>query len=143
MSVPRLTRWLVAFSCTLALALSSVPTSRPAAAAPPPAPHAVIAHAGDDHTVEAGETVTLDATYSWDAEGHALTCAWTQVEGPAATLDLTEPCKPSFVAPTPGAGSVPAENQVLAFEVTVSDGAVTATSQARIFVLKPFDPVHD
>ncbi len=144
MSVLRVTRWLAISICTLAFTLSTASTGVPAAAAFAAGPHAVIAHAGDDWTAEGGETVTLDASTSWDAGGHALTCTWTQVEGPAVTLDLTDPCKPAFVAPIPGMDGVPAENQVLAFDVTVSDGAATSDpSQARVLVLRPFDPVAD
>ncbi|MBI2204319.1 MAG: putative Ig domain-containing protein [Candidatus Rokubacteria bacterium] len=105
---------------------------------------APIAHAGDDATVEGGVLVTLDGRLSWDADGNALTYAWTQTEGVAVALDFTDPSRPTFTAVTPGAGGIPAENQVLAFQLTVSNGATTSLpSEVRLMVLKPFDPVAD
>ena len=141
MRVLRATRWLLAALCTVTVIASVVTTGHSAAVAF--APHAVIAHAGDDQTVEGGATVSLNASASWDADGHVLNCTWTQVAGPAAALDLPASCQPTFTAPTPGANSVPAENQVVVYEVAVSDGSASSTAQVRVLVLKPFDPVAD
>src|SRR5688572_5097393 len=135
-------RFLIASCCGITVALSSA-SLRGATGGPPPTAHALIAHAGDDRTTEGSGTVTLDASTSWDAQGHALTCSWTQTEGPGVTLTLTDPCRPSFTAPVPGAGGIAAENQVLVFQVSVSDGTSTSSAQTRVLVLKPFDPVAD
>jgi hypothetical protein len=125
-------RWWLAFTLAFAPGASSAAGLRPP-----------IAHAGDARTVEGGERVTLDGSYSWDADGDALTFTWTQTEGPSVALDLTDPARPSFTAPTPGLAGVVAQNQVLAFNLEVSDGSASSTSEVRIMVLKPFNPVAD
>lgn len=113
----------------------------PAAAAAGRAP---LACAGDDLTVEGGSPVQLDGSYSWDAEGDALTFAWTQVAGPPVAPNFDDPVKPTFVAPTPGVDGVPAENQVLVFQLIVNDGTSGSTSsEVRVMVLKPFNPAYD
>ena len=53
--------------------------------------HAPVSHAGDDLSVEGGAGVTLDGTYSWDADANPLTYIWTQTEDPAVTLNLSDP----------------------------------------------------
>lgn len=74
-----------------------------------------------------GATVTLQ-TSATDPDGNSLTFTWTQLSGPAVTLDLLDPANPTFVAPqTSCAGDV------LVFKVLVSD-AYDGNAQAEITV---------
>jgi len=61
--------------------------------------HAPTSDAGADQAVDAGVTVTLDARASSDLEGDALTFQWSQVDGPAVTLDDETADTPTFEAP--------------------------------------------
>ena len=45
-----------------------------------------VTDAGTDQTVDAGISVSLDATASFDPEGAELAFQWTQVSGPPVTL---------------------------------------------------------
>ncbi|HOJ53466.1 MAG TPA: PKD domain-containing protein, partial [Phycisphaerae bacterium] len=85
-----------------------------------------IANAGPDQTVEAGSTVILDGTGSWDPDGSALTYAWSTEA--AVSLIGADAATASFVAPTP------TEDTVLEFTLTVSDGELVASDTVRIVV---------
>lgn len=86
-----------------------------------------IADAGvDQGPVNAGQTVTLDASGSSDPDGNALTYRWVQTDGPAVTLSDAMAIKPTFRAPD--------SNATLTFELTVSDGLVNATDSVSIEV---------
>ena len=76
-----------------------------------------VANAGPDATVDQNLPVTLDGSRSFDADGDALTYAWTQIGGPPVALsDPTLP-KPTFTAP-------PIDGAVLTFQLIVNDGVV-------------------
>lgn len=79
--------------------------------------HRPIARAEPHLTAHVGSTVSLDASRSTDADGDALTWAWTQREGVAVRLDPTL-ARPTFVALRPG---------WLKFSVAVSDGKASSS----------------
>ena len=73
-----------------------------------------VADAGPSVHLDAPAAVGLDGSGSYDLDGgDALTYSWTQVAGPAVTLDDPASVAPSF---TPGADGL------YAFELTVNDG---------------------
>jgi hypothetical protein len=57
-----------------------------------------VVDAGDDQTVEIGETVTLVGT-AHDDDNDPLTYLWTQVGGPSVTLSTTTDLTTTFTAP--------------------------------------------
>ncbi|HRI69958.1 MAG TPA: hypothetical protein PK156_37270, partial [Polyangium sp.] len=77
-----------------------------------------------------GTNVALDGSGSSDPDNapNPLTYSWAQTAGPNATLNGSTSAMPNFVAP-----SVMADT-VLTFELTVSDGADTATDSVDITV---------
>ena len=79
------------------------------------------ADAGDDQTVNEGDTVTLDATGSVDVDGDSLTYQWTQESPdlPIITLSGSTVAQPTFDAPEV------ATTTDFIFEVSVSDGLAT------------------
>ena len=58
-----------------------------------------VANAGSAQTPRVGTLVTLDGSASTQANGHAISYAWTQTAGPAVTLSSSTAQKPTFTAP--------------------------------------------
>lgn len=79
----------------------------------PPANTAPVADAGADQNATAGQTVTLDASDSSDADGDTLSFEWAQTGGSAVTINNSDEETATFTAPN-AAGA-------LTFEVTVTD----------------------
>ena len=72
------------------------------------------ADAGDDQTVTAGASVTLDGSGSSDPDASSLTFSWTQLSGTPVSLAGADTASPTFMSP-----SLPT---VLTFQLTVDDG---------------------
>lgn len=83
---------------------------------PTPQPTTLEANAGADQVVDEGVIVILDGSGSHDSSGRSITYQWSQVAGPAVTLDDATSATPSFMAPHVSA------NQVLTFELVVNNG---------------------
>ncbi len=96
-----------------------------------PPNHAPTANAGPDQTVDSSVVVTLDGSQSSDPDGDALTYAWTQVGGPAISLDNTTAVKPTFTAPV-GPAVI-----VMSLVVTDIHGASSGADQVTITVNAP------
>ena len=85
------------------------------------------ADAGSDQAVDERTTVTLAGSGS-DPDGDNLSYAWTQTEGPSATLSDASAAGPTFTAP-----EVTADTD-LEFELTVSDGSLTGVDTVKVTV---------
>jgi large repetitive protein len=78
--------------------------------------NAPIADAGGDGDVAEGDAYSLDGSGSSDEDGDDLGFVWSQISGPATTLDDPESDRPSFVAPQVS------DQTPLVFQLRVSDG---------------------
>ena len=80
------------------------------------------ASAGPDQSVDEGAFVTLNGSGSFDPNGDALTFEWSQLAGPAVSLNvLSDPIRPTFVAPSVGSGGA-----MVTLGLKVSDGFLTS-----------------
>lgn len=88
--------------------------------------------AGLDQTVNANETVYLDAQASSDADGFLTAFAWTQTAGPAVTLNNANTPLANFTAP------VVSVDTVFTFQVAVTDDdQATSTDTVNVVVRRP------
>lgn len=87
----------------------------------------LVAHAGDDQTVDARAVVVLEATAE-SPTALPLTYVWTQTAGPAVTLSAGAGAVVRFEAPAAIADTT------YSFEVTVSDGGRVATDSVDVVV---------
>lgn len=99
------------------------------------------ANAGADQSVTAGANVQLDGTGSTAVSpATVVTYTWTQIEGETVTLDLSNPSRPAFVAPTSSS------SQTIKYGLTVTDsnGLESTISYVDIAVsaevVDPVDP---
>lgn len=99
----------------------------------PPVPNAA---AGQDLVLPEQTTVQLDGTNSYDADGQIVSYAWSQLSGPAVTLDNPNSPAPTFVAP-----DVPPGTAAIEFELTVTDSDGNSNADVvTITVLDETDP---
>ncbi|MBF0197433.1 MAG: hypothetical protein HQL32_06970 [Planctomycetes bacterium] len=91
-----------------------------------------IAHAGDNQSVEGGDLVALDGSLSSDSDGDSLTYTWTQESGANVILSSYETVNPTFVAPY--------VNDIVVFELTVSDGKLGSTDTVEIEIVSINSP---
>lgn len=75
--------------------------------------HLPVAAVGPDQVAVIATLVTLDGSGSSDLDGDTLSYQWTQTSGPAATLNTSDPVRPTFQPDTVG-------NYV--FDLRVNDG---------------------
>jgi len=77
---------------------------------------APVSNAGDDQTVDEGDTVTLSGLASTDPDDNIAGYLWEQTGGVPATLTSANGAEATFVAPVPGTDS-----ETLTFQLTVQD----------------------
>lgn len=102
-----------------------------------PANTAPTANAGADQTVSELTVVTLSGSGT-DANGDTLTFSWDQIAGAAVTIADAGSAQATFTAPDVAAGAP----EILTFELTVSDGAASATDTVNVTVEEPADAVR-
>jgi MYXO-CTERM domain-containing protein len=93
-----------------------------------------VVSAGPDFSAQERTQVLLTATASDPDAGTTLSYAWAQAGGPAVTLVDADTAAPSFTAPEV---TVPTD---LLFDVTVSDGTLSATSRVAVTVVNVNQP---
>jgi len=96
------------------------------------------ADAGDDQTVDEGDTVTLDASGSSDQDGDSLSYSWTvtDVAGTSVSLSDAATATPTFTAP-----SVDSET-TLTFQVEVADGNGGTDTDSVSVTVQPTQPAN-
>lgn len=90
-----------------------------------------VANAGGNQTVITPASVTLDGSASHDLDGDSLTYTWTQLSGPAVSLQNANQAIANFDA------AEVAADQTLVFELSVSDGECSGEATATITLRAP------
>jgi hypothetical protein len=88
---------------------------------------APVAHAGYDRRVRTGTVVYLDASASYDPDDEALTYEWVQLKG------ATVPLATSAASPV-ASFTAPSTNDILVFELHVSNTNHRAADQVKIYL---------
>ena len=93
--------------------------------------NAPVAITGPDQVVSQGDTVTLDATPSYDPDGGSFTYLWTQTTGTAVSLSGSTAVQATFTAPNVASGG-----ETLVFRMTVTDsGSLQSYADTMVTVL--------
>ncbi len=88
------------------------------------------AEAGNEQTVNVGDSVSLNAAGSSDSDGNIVSYQWSQTAGTSATLANTDSVSASFNAP-----AIAEVSETLSFEVLITDDdGATATDSVDIHV---------
>lgn len=85
-----------------------------------------VVNAGQDQRANAGSQVFLDGSSTMDPEGDELSYQWVQTAGPDLPLESARSPVASFTAP--------AGNDILVFELRVSDGVFSETDETKVFL---------
>ncbi len=109
----------------VSISVTNLTTASPGTVAPVPP----TADAGVDSTAAEGSKVNLQGSgKSGDTAAPSLTYSWKQVSGPSVTLSDTKAPSPTFSAPQVN------NTEVLVFELTVSNGAKSASDRVSISI---------
>ncbi len=84
-----------------------------------------VANAGADRTGITGVATALDGSASSDPDNNPLTYSWAKISGPTATIAASTSATTTFVPSAAG---------TYEFELTVSDGTLTATDRVIVTV---------
>ena len=96
----------------------------------PPPNQPPVANAGQDKTVNAGDSVTLDGSGSRDPDGSITSYSWIQTAGPSVTLNSSNTTNPTFTAPSISSDTT------LKFSLTVKDDkGATSNNPAIVSVI--------
>lgn len=87
-----------------------------------------VADAGPDQLGITAGSVTLDGTGSYSPEGNALTYQWTQIAGPAVTINNSSSAKASFTS---------TDSQTYSFRLTVKDAYGQGTAKTTVTTRAP------
>ncbi|MBF0224730.1 MAG: hypothetical protein HQK76_04670 [Desulfobacterales bacterium] len=90
-----------------------------------------IANAGEDQTVNEGETVILDGSKSTDAEDKVISYKWKQLSGSEAVISNDSSVNPTFIAP-----DVNIDGDILIFQLVVTDSKGAEASDEVKITLK-------
>ncbi len=91
-----------------------------------PSNYRPIANAGIDNAAAFGVSVQLDGSASSDPDNDPITYTWAQTGGSTVTLSGASTATPSFTSPS--------VDDTLVFELTVSDGSLSATDTVIIYI---------
>lgn len=82
------------------------------------------------HAVAEAGTATLDGSHSYDVDDEPLTYSWVQLGGVPVALNNADTAVASFTTPLVGPGG-----ELLSFELTVSDGEVSASRSLVVCIV--------
>lgn len=101
----------------------------------PPPNQPPVANAGTDQTIVEGNSVTLSAAASTDADGSIASYSWTQTEGPAIVLQGADNAQATFEPPLTNTDPVS-----LSFELTVTDNDGATDTASTNVTVEPSEP---
>lgn len=103
----------------------------------PPQNQPPVAEAGNNQSVQSGDSVSLSGSGSNDPEGGSLNYQWRQSSGPNVALSGANSAQSSFTAPDVTA------NATLSFELTVTDSAGQTDTDTCLVMVSPAPQAPD